>query len=169
MVVRIGPDSGDLACDPAPWVRVDSAEFDGVHPALFVDESQLRNAEEFGLMTAAQNPTMDWEVLGTLTVDASSRFEIDLYDTRNLPVGKAWNEDLVEKIAGAVFPDPHPDKWWNEVHEVGKIFLFVGPLKKCIEPNNRVSLEFKKHAHFGIFLLVLKAYPTGIGTRPQGY
>lgn len=163
----VGPDSGELAEDDATFARIDGTQFDSPIPALFIDDSQFPNPEEFGLRTGQQNPSGEWVVLETLAVDVSSRYEVDVYDVRTLADPQSWDADKAIRIAGTVFPDPHPDKWWRDVHdETGRLFLFVGPLKQHFQPGNRVDLEFLRHAHAGIVPLVIRAYGAGVGTRP---
>lgn len=163
----VGPDSGELAEDNETFARVDGSQFGSPIPALFIDESQFPNPEEFGLRTGQQNPSGEWMVLETLAVDVSSRYEVDVYDVRTLTDPQSWDADKAIKITGTVFPDPHPDEWWRDVHdETGRLFLFVGPLKQYLQPDNRVDLEFLRHAHAGIAPLVIRGYDAGVGTRP---
>lgn len=166
----IGPDSGELAQDNGTFARVSADQFGSPIPALFVDESQFPNRpEDFGLLTAKQNPSSEWAVLETLAVDVSSRREVDIYDVRDLHDPHVWDVGRVVKIAGTVFPDPHPEQWWREVHdETGRLFLCVGPLRSYFEPGNRVSMEFLRHAYVGLCPLVVRGYGSGFGTRPPG-
>ncbi|WP_396908368.1 hypothetical protein [Mycolicibacterium sp.] len=163
----IGPSTGDMAFDAGTWARVDAETFGSPVPLLLVDESQFPNANRYGLLTAEQNPSGAWRVLDGLAVDVSSRYEVDIYDVRNLPSPDEWNEDKVVKIAGTVFSDPHPDKWWRDIHDnTGRIAVLVGPLKRFLEPGNRVNWAFLEHARLGVCCLVVRAYESGIGTRP---
>ncbi|QSM95682.1 hypothetical protein I3U40_08035 [Mycobacteroides abscessus subsp. abscessus] len=163
----IGPDSGDVAFDDGTWARVDAETFGSPVPLLLIDESQFPNAEDFGLLTGQQNPSGAWRVLDGLAVDVSSRYEVDVYDVRQLPDSGEWNEDLAVRVAGTVFPDPHPDQWWSDIHDkTGRIALLVGPLNQFMEPGNRVNWDFVKHARMGICCLLIRAYQSGIGTRP---
>lgn len=163
----IGPDSGDVAFDDGTWARVDAETFGSPVPLLLVDESQFPNAEAFGLLTGQQNPSGAWEVLDGLAVDVSSRYEVDVYDVRELTDPHHWDAEKVVKIAGTVFPQPHPDQWWSDIHDkTGRIALLVGPLKQFLLPGNEVNWDFVKHARMGICYLVVRAYQSGIGTRP---
>jgi hypothetical protein len=164
----IGPDTGELAAWDGSWLRVDASELGIAVPGLFVDESELPGARRLGLVTAAENPSGEWRPLTAAVVDVSSRYEVDVYaissdaDRLNLKPG-----DLV-KIAGAVFPDPHPESWWTAVHDTaGRIFVAVGPLKRHLRPDGTVASDFKRDARVGLFCLLVRAYDSGIGTRPQ--
>lgn len=165
----IGPNSGDVAFDDGTWARVDAETIGSPVPLLLVDESQIPHAEDFGLLTAEENPSGVWKVLDALAVDVSSRYEVDVYDVRGMPDPNEWNADQVVRIAGTVFREPHPDQWWSDIHDhTGRIALLVGPLKRFMEPGNRVNWDFLSYARMGVCCLVVRAYESGIGTRPPG-
>lgn len=167
MSFLIGPDSGDMAFGDGTWARVEAATLGSPIPLIFIDDSQFPAAEDFGLLTADQNPSGAWEQLDSLAVDVSSRHEIDIYDVRKLPDPRVWDSKAVVQVAGTVFPDPHPETWWRDVHDkTGRIGVFVGPLKRHLEPGNKVSRAFVKDARFGVCYLVVRAYEAGIGTHP---
>jgi hypothetical protein len=164
----VGPCPGELAKGDGTFARVNAEELGSPVPALFIDRSEFPNPEEFGLLTAAQNPSKAWVVLDTVAVDISSRHKVDIYDIRNLPDSNKWEADKVVKIGGTVFRNAHPEQWWSDVHDkTGRIFLAVGELRRHLEPGNRVGVEFKKGAYVGLCSLVVRWYESGIGTRPQ--
>lgn len=166
--ILIGPDTGEPAAGDGSWVRVDASELGVPVPGLFVDESELPGARRLGFLTAAENPSSEWRPLPTVAVDVSSRYEVDVYAISADADPLSLSRTDLAKIGGTVFPDPHPESWWTAVHDTaGRIFVAVGPLKKHLQPDGSVAFDFKREALVGLCYLLVRAYGSGIGTRPQ--
>jgi hypothetical protein len=149
------------------WVRVNAKMFAFPTPALAADESEFPDAGDFGLHTALQNPSATTRLLDSLAIDIPSRHEVDVFDVRRLSDPGGWTAGDVVKIAETVFPEPHPDQWWRDVQETsGRIALLVGPLKRFLQPGDRISKDFLRHARMGMCCLVAHAYQSVTGLRP---
>lgn len=165
--ILIGPDTGEPAASSGSWVRVDAAELGAPVPGLFVDESELLGARQLGFLKADENPNSEWRPLPTVAVDVSSRYEVDIYEISAGADPLSLSPANLTKIGGAVFPDPHPESWWTAVHDTaGRIFVAVGPLKRHLQPDGSVAFDFKREARVGLCYLLVRAYGSGIGTRP---
>lgn len=168
MEFLIGPQTGDLAGNEPVAARVDKSEVGGPLSLLLLDDAEFPNAADYGFRTAAENPSGEWRRVETVIVDASLRYEVDLYAiTGRDETGHVNPETDLVKIAGAVFPDPHPQSWWDAIHdESGLIMVAVGPIRKHLTPGGSVPTALLQHMRVGVCGLLVRAYPSGIGTRP---
>lgn len=136
-------------------------------PALFIDAAQFPSAADYGFRLPSENPSKQWAPLERVAVDVSDRYAIGLYEVNTGSSGVAVGADLV-KVAGSVFADPHPEAWWVDVHDRAHLLLVgVGPVREFLLPGS-VSIDLLPHLRIGVCGLLVRAYPSGLGTRPPG-
>lgn len=163
------PLTGDLGFPDHPWIRVNDEWLGIPHPTVMFDVAELRangyNPETLG-MTLVKDHSSSFEVPeADVMADMKSRFDIDLYES---DVADANNP---VRIIGGVFGDPHPDDWWNRVHSGAELVLLAGDTPRIAE-----ALDTAPNTPFDFFSilvesyigrvkgLMIRAYPTGVGT-----
>ncbi|WP_141251378.1 hypothetical protein [Mycobacterium avium] len=134
-------------------------------PALFIDEAQFPSAADYGFRLPSENPSRQLAPLQRVAVDVSDRYAIGLYEVNVGSSGPAIGTELV-KLTGSVFTEPHPDPWWIDVHDRAQLLLVgVGPVREYLLPGS-VSIDLLPHLHIGVCRLLVRAYSSGLGTRP---
>lgn len=100
-----------------------------------------------------------------LTADMSSRHDVDLYALEspdmNTPV----------RTIGGAFSDPHPDEWWDRLHNTAQPLTFVAVDTPTIiqlrdtDPTRAMAVLYERSWIGVTFGVMIRAWPTGVGTR----
>lgn len=136
-------------------VRLDGRQFGLDGPAVHFPQSDFLidgDPETFGFRRLGQ-PTPPAAHLG---VDLSSRFEV------RVVIGDPGFTEPSYLLTVEEFVDPHPEQWWGEAHQMGRLLLLTSPHPWPVD------LHAKRLPHLAIVPLIIFAYPGGIGSRPGG-
>lgn len=166
--VLAGPPGADLDGPEPGFVRVEGRELGMPLPVLFVDQSRFPDAGDYGFQTVSENVSGQWRPIETVVVDASMLDALTVFAvTGSDETGYVDPDEDLTPITAALFPDPHPQQWWDDMHDkTGLIMLCVGPVIEHLQPGGSLSWELLPLVRIGVCGLVVRAFDNGIGTRP---
>lgn len=118
--------------------------------------------------------------LGFRSLDTPERTEVPRIAGLGLDIRDRYNVDVVQDagsallaraVGGFSFADPHPDDWWDGVHARGAVPVIVGNADRFAAAHTvgeGVRMLLETGAVLGDMPLVVRAYPTGVGTAAPG-
>lgn len=105
-------------------------------------------------------------------VPTVKRLGLDIRDRFNVDIIRDANSALRARIVGGFFfDDPHPDEWWQAVHARGAVPVIVGDPAAFLDAPTigaGVAALVAAGAVVGDMRLVVRMYPTGVGTAAPG-
>ncbi len=161
------PVAGELGLPIHPWVRLNHVALGLPLPTVMFDVAELREAgydpAQLGLVRVGDQGG-DFEIpVASVDVEMRSRSDIDVYEIERPDVNRP------ARIIGGAFGQPHPEDWWELVHEERELCLIAGDtpsLVRTVESGRPVDLALLLAPAFigRARGLVVRADSSGIAT-----
>jgi len=163
------PVTGDVGFSDHPWLRLDDRALALPTPTIMCDVAELilngYDPTALGMIciTDMNGPTEIPAI--PLTADMSSRYDVDLYELNSPDMNNPV------RVVGGAFTDPHPDEWWNRLHNTDQpLTLVAGDTPTIVQlantdPTRAMAVLYDKSWIGLISGLMIRAWPTGVGTR----
>lgn len=132
----------------------------------------LASPAQFRDLSLADYGFRNLDVPTRTQVPTVKRLGLDIRDRFNVDIIRDADSALRARIVGGFFfDDPHPDEWWQAVHNRGAVPVIVGdPAAFLGAPTigAGVAALVAAGAVVGDMRLVVRMYPTGVGTAAPG-
>jgi len=163
------PVTGDVGFPDHPWLRLDDHALALPTPTIMCDVAELTlngyDPTELGMIRIRDMAGRTEIPVIPLTADMSSRHDVDLYELDSPDMNNPT------RAIGGAFTDPHPDEWWNRVHDTDQpLTLVAGDTPTIVQlattdPTQAMTVLYEK-SWIGVTSgLMIRAWPTGVGTR----
>jgi len=133
--------------------------------------TRVTRPEQWGRVRTARNMAADCSLPSeVLVISAEHPADVDAAGLRNSTPGAAAAGGT-HWVMGAVFHEPHPPAFHDQVHQAGRLLLLTGDLQAYwLGVRTGATASFAELFPDGAWAawvpLLLHLYPDGVGTRP---
>ncbi len=133
------------------------------------------------LASPAQFGDLSLADFGFRSLDVPTRTQVPTVERLGLDIRDRFNVDIIRDadsafrarivVGGFIFKDPHPDEWWQAVHNRGAVPVIVGDPDAFLGAptiGEGVAALVAAGAVVGDMPLAVHMYPTGVGTAAPG-